>query len=248
MAGLLGSLFGSSNLGPDISQLGNLAGTNMTQGGALYGQGQGIQSMLTPFLTQNLTNPQGFGANTISQMITQAGQGAAGATGAADKTAMDLGARTGNTAAIPSMIAASQKAGAKTTADATNNVMIQNMMQKLSQQSNAASGLSKLFDTDLSASGNAYKNAGDVLGTKLKADQASNTSALGGLSSILGMAQSGGGMLQSLGKMLGMGGPSADAASAMDATIGGSADAAAGLGDAAAGGASDLMDLLAVAI
>ena len=68
------------------------------------GQGGQIASSELPFLQNELTNPQGFGQQDLSQMQTQGGQATAGALGAGKEAATLNASRTGNTAAVPGVI------------------------------------------------------------------------------------------------------------------------------------------------
>ncbi len=82
-------------------------GRNYSEG--YQGQGGQIASSELPFLQNELTNPQGFGQQDLSQMQTQGGQATAGALGAGQEAATLNASRTGNTAAVPGVIDATTR-------------------------------------------------------------------------------------------------------------------------------------------
>lgn len=127
-----------------------LASGSGAQGGALFGQSQNIQSALTPFFQNEMYNPQGFGPTTLSEIMTQEGQGTAGALGAAKQSAMDLGARTGNLASIPQLIRAANKAGITQTSNLAGQLGIANANERMAQVGQGAAGLSGIMGQDLS--------------------------------------------------------------------------------------------------
>lgn len=214
--GFFGQQFGSGGLSALGNNQGALASGQMGQGQQLFGQSQGINSMLTPFLENQLTNPQGFGATALAQMGTQAGQATAGGVGAGMKTAMDIGSRTGNTAAVPGMLANIGKAGAKTAADNATNLMVQNQMQKMQQQQGATGALQGMAGEALKGSessyglaNEAYKNQEQTLKDAQAADKAGFQSLMKmGMGAMTGGASlmAGGGMSGMLGGIMGGGG------------------------------------------
>jgi hypothetical protein len=207
--GFFGSLFGggASDFNNVIGQASGAETTSMNQGNTLFNQGQNAQAQLSPYFSNLLKDPQGLGATTMSQLMTQAGQTTAGATGAANRTAMDMAARTGNTASVPGAIASANKAGMTNMADTQNNLAIKNTMEKLNQQKEGAEGLSGLFKTDTSSSLDATKNAIAALSPELDATEAQNAAEQKGMSNIMGAATGGLGALS--GMIPGMGGAGA---------------------------------------
>ena len=130
----------------------SLFGQSDAQSAGLFGQAQQEGGTLSGLYNQDITNPQGFGATTLAQMLTQSGESTAGGIGAARQSAMDLGARTGNTAAIPGIISSASKAGIEQQGNTANSLAIQNQMEKMKQQQFGASGLSQLYGENLGAS------------------------------------------------------------------------------------------------
>jgi hypothetical protein len=188
--GFFGQLFGggASNFNAVQNSAGTNASTDQGQGTSLFGQGQNISGTLTPFYQNELTNPQGFGATTLAQMLTKQGQSIGGAEGAAKRTAMDLGARTGNTAAIPALINSANKSGMVQQANGANDLSIQNTMQKLNQQQQGASGLNSLYGTDVGNASKFESEANTALNTDLSATAQKNAAANQGISNIMKLA------------------------------------------------------------
>jgi hypothetical protein len=202
--GFFGSLFGggASNFNPVINASSNLQSTSMGQGTNLFGQSQGISSLLNGYDTNLLKNPQGIGATAMAQQLTQAGQGAGGALGAARQRAIDIGARTGNTAAIPSMVAGADKTGMTNMTDTATKLGLDNTMQKLNQQQEGAAGLSSLFGSDLSGAHNFESLSNDATKTEDQAIQQKNAATQQGISNMMkigGMAMGGLGNLDMTG-------------------------------------------------
>jgi hypothetical protein len=158
---------------PDASMMAaNLEGATAKQGQTLFDQSQGLQSTLKPFYQNEMTNPQGMGATTMAQMLTQSGQGVAGAAGAAKKTAMDMGARTGNTSAISSLVGGADKTGMQMQGDAANKIAVQNTQMKQQQQQQGAAGISDLMSGDVSHADAFENTANDAIKTRIQAQQA----------------------------------------------------------------------------
>lgn len=179
------------------AQASSLYGQADTQGANLFGASQEIAPALSSLYSGELTNPQGFGATTLAQMLTQSDQSIAGGLGAARQTATDLGARTGNTAAIPGIVASADKAGISQHANDVNTLGIENAKEKMTQQQEGAAGLSGLYNADLGAGLNAEGLADKAVNTRISANQQSQGqfdkllgaglgAATGGLSSIAG--------------------------------------------------------------
>lgn len=161
----------------------NLAITAGAQGSQLFGQGEGIQSTLTPFFQSELYNPQGLGAQTLSSMMTEEGQDVAGALGGARQTATNLASRTGNLAAIPSIIRSADKAGINQLSDLTSRLGIENAMAKMGQQSAGAAGLSGMMGEDISGSIGMYGQENQAIRNLIEASQ---SGFMGSLSKSLG--------------------------------------------------------------
>jgi hypothetical protein len=170
------------------AQASSLYGQADTQGANLFGASQEIAPALSSLYSGELTNPQGFGATTLAQMLTQSDQSIAGGLGAARQTATDLGARTGNTAAIPGIVASADKAGISQHANDVNTLGIENAKEKMTQQQEGAAGLSSLYGTDLSGGLGAEGLADKAIGTRVEANTAAEAQFDKMLSTGLGAA------------------------------------------------------------
>lgn len=115
------------------------------------------RSQLFPFLTNEVNNPQGYGASDISRMETAGGQSVSGSAGAATEGANLLASRTGNTAAVPGIIDATARSGMAQQSDNALNILNNNAMLKQKQQQAGAGGMESLYQTD---TGNALKALG----------------------------------------------------------------------------------------
>jgi len=137
------------------------------------------RSSLFPFLTNELTNPEGFGSDTIAQMLTQGGQAVSGATGAANEAATLNASRTGNSAAIPGIIDATARNAMKQQSDNALNVNIKNAMLKEQQRQDAAKGLEGMYGEDTNAVLKAFGLQNESLGENVNASRAANDAKLG---------------------------------------------------------------------
>lgn len=115
------------------------------------GDATAANTNLFPFLNQEITNPTGFGDDTVAKMKTGGGEAIAGAQGQATEAAQLLGSRTGNTAAMPGIIDASARNAMKAGADNSREIDISNAKAKLGQQQAGASGLNSQYDADTRA-------------------------------------------------------------------------------------------------
>lgn len=188
MAGMVASYFGTNPYGGDATAFSNLGNNQIAQGNTLFGQSQGLYGQMSPFFSQEMTNPQGLGSTTINQMGTQAGQIAAGGAGAGRRTALDLGARTGNMAAVPSLISSTQKSSAGNLSDALQSIQLKNANMKQTQQQQGAAGLSGLFGETLKSGLGVEQDANTALSNQMKAQQLQREAQEQGLSNIFGAA------------------------------------------------------------
>src|SRR5271156_1876964 len=134
---------GVQQAGEAYTNAGNTAAT-------LGGEAQGIGANLTPFLTQEMTHPQGVGqtglAAETASALGGAGGAAAGLTGAANERASVSRNAGGFSAALDD--AARQQA--KGAAGASEGITANNEQLKQQQVQDAAGGLQHLYGTDTS--------------------------------------------------------------------------------------------------
>lgn len=137
------------------------------------------RSAVNPFLTNELAHPEGFGADTIAQMLTQGGQAVSGATGAASEAAGLNASRTGNSAAVPGIIDATARNAMKQQSDNALNVNIKNAMLKEQQRQDAAKGLEGMYGEDQHAVLAALGLQNESLNAGTNASNAANNAKLG---------------------------------------------------------------------
>lgn len=125
----------------------NAAGTAATNAGQYNSTAGGIGANLVPFLTRQMTNPQGYSQRDIGSMLTNslAGTGGAtsGLTGAAGKMAATTRNPMGFSAALDAAARSRDQAAAKT----GESVAANNADVKLKQQQEASNQLGGLYGT-----------------------------------------------------------------------------------------------------
>lgn len=141
--------------------------------------GTGIQESELPFLQNELSNPQGFGQQTVSQMQTAGGQATAGALGAGNEAARLQASRTGNAAAIPGIIDASARNAMQQQSNNVLGIDQQNALLKQQQQQEGSSGLEKMYGTDVNAALQSLGLSNQAIGDWTSGKSAANQSELG---------------------------------------------------------------------
>lgn len=126
----------------------NQVGVNNAYASSFNKSGIQDRSTLEPFLQGEVTNPTGYGQDTVNQMLTQGGEAVSGATGAADEKAGLLASRTGNTAALPGLIGSNARDAMRQNSDNALTVAINNAKLKQQQQQAGAAGLGGLYGED----------------------------------------------------------------------------------------------------
>lgn len=171
------------------------ANKNKVRGDETYGK-------LFPFLTDEMTNPTGFGEKGLADLNAISGQATSSQLGAGNENAFLNAARTGNTASLPAVIAANSRNAMKTGSDNALNVGLQNELLKEKQRQEGASGVSHLYDASteaaLKASGLQSQDiqdwtAGKAAANKGITDWVSTIGDLGLKGIKLGMGGGGGG-------------------------------------------------------
>lgn len=152
-----------------VGQANALQGTAGTQAAQSNGQAAGINATLNPFLTAELTHPQGFSQQDQTSMLSAAEGGAGGATSGITGQANLQAARTRNTGGFSSALDAAARSRQQAVAGQSEQIAGQNAQLKNSQQQSAAGALQGLYGTD---SGNALKALGlqdQAIGTEAQA-------------------------------------------------------------------------------
>lgn len=102
---------------------------------------------LFPFLQGELTNPQGLSQQEKTDMQTEGGQATAGALGTQRALAEQRGAATGNTAAIPAVIAAGGRDAMHQQSDNAMGVTLKDAALKRQEQQHASDQIQGLYGT-----------------------------------------------------------------------------------------------------
>jgi hypothetical protein len=172
------------------SNLQQTAGTDAAQSNA---SAAGVNANLNPFLTSELTHPQGYSQGAMTSMLSAAEGGAGGATSGLAGQANLQAARTRNSGGFSSALDAAARSRQQASAGASENIAGQNAQLQNSQQQSAAQGLQGLYGTD---SGNALKALGlqdQAIGTEAQAgSQGWLQNATGLLNSVSGAAKGAG--------------------------------------------------------
>lgn len=136
---------------------------------AYSSQGLGINAGLLPQYQSEIDNPIGFGQQALTQMKTEAGQGAAGAQSAAQQRAALAAARTGNLASLPSEQDKLARSAAESSDQNALGLDVQNTQAKLAQQQAGLSGEAALGAADTGAGLNALGLSNQALNSYMQA-------------------------------------------------------------------------------
>lgn len=127
-----------------INTSGNLAAADT-------GEANGIEGQILPFLSGELTNPQGMGQQGLGEAETAGGQAVAGSLAGAEQQGKLGAARTGNPASIQAINDATTRAGMRQQSNNALDTNLENTNLKLAQQQAGAGGLERLFGQNQSA-------------------------------------------------------------------------------------------------
>jgi len=129
----------------------------------------GIYGNLTPFLQNQLQNPQGFGDQAVNEMKTNATEGAGGGEAAAQGLLSLNAERTRNNAGFSAAADKSARDAESNIMTANQGVDIANQKAKLDQQAQAASGLQGLFGTNIGAQTGNLNSANEGVNAEVNA-------------------------------------------------------------------------------
>lgn len=119
--------------------------------GTEQAEAQGIQGTLTPTLEGWLTAQHSMSPTQLNEMLTFAGAGTGGATGALGERTELEAARTGNTAGFQSSLDAMAQNRQQALAKASEGIAAQDVQGALARQQMAAGELGKEGEVDTSA-------------------------------------------------------------------------------------------------
>jgi hypothetical protein len=125
-------------------QAGNTAATTA---GGYNATASGIGANLVPFLTRQMTNPQGMSQRDIGAQLTAGLAGAGGATAGLTGAAGKMAATTRNPMGFSSALDAAARERARAGAGTAERVAANNADVKLRQQQEAEQGLGGLYGT-----------------------------------------------------------------------------------------------------
>ena len=137
-----------SNAG--VSQANSAYGSAVNTAGMLGGEAQGINANLTPFLTQEMLHPQGYGQQGLSAMNAAASGGAGGALSAFQGGAAQRAGAMHNAGAFQASMDDASRNAMKARADASENIAAQNANLQQEQSQQGAAGLGGMYKTDTS--------------------------------------------------------------------------------------------------
>lgn len=137
---------------------------------SLYGaNAAGVNQTLTPALTAEATNPQGYSPTQMAAQTTAAEQTAGGSNAGATGGALLRAARTRNVGAAPAAIDASNQHASENLSQTNAGIQTKNADLQQRQRQQGISGLESLYGTNVGAQENALntsntslKDAGDL--------------------------------------------------------------------------------------
>lgn len=146
-----------------------LADTAGTEGATLFGEGQGIQAQLLPFLRGELTAQHAFSPTQLNEMLTAASAGSGGAASSLGGEAELYGARTGNTAAVPALLDKIARAKTQGLAKASEGIAAEDVMQTERNRQAGAAGMANLYGQDTGEALRAMGLENEAINTEVKA-------------------------------------------------------------------------------
>ena len=118
--------------------------------GMLGGEAQGINASLTPFLTQEMLHPQGYGQQALSAQNAAASGGAGGALSAFEGDAAQRAGAMHNAGGFGAAMDDASRNAMKARAGASENIAANNANLQQEQTQEGASGLGGMYKTDTS--------------------------------------------------------------------------------------------------
>jgi hypothetical protein len=155
------------------------------------GDASQIGGTLTPFLTQRLTNPQGYSQGDMGAMLANAMGSAGGATSGITGQANLQAGRSRNDAGFSSALDSAARQKTAASAQASEGVAANNANLKQDQSNNAAKMLSGLYGTDVGAQDSALNTANQATATGIQAGQSGWLQNLTGIMGSVGQLAGG---------------------------------------------------------
>jgi hypothetical protein len=133
-------------------QLLNNAGTGQAAENTLYGEGQGVNSFLTPQLENEAANPQGYSPQQLAYMNTASQQSEGGSTAGITGQANLEAARTRNAGDFQGAIGSGSRAAQRDLSSKALQVQTGQAQLQQQQRQQALSALQGLYGTDIGSS------------------------------------------------------------------------------------------------
>lgn len=154
-----------------VSQAGNALKSAQNTAGQLGTEGQNIGANLTPFLTQEMENPQGYSQGDKSALLASMEGAAGGANAGLAGEAQKQAATTRNAGGFQAFLDDAARLRTKASADASEGIAAQNANLKQTQQQEGAEGLGKLYGEDTSGMLNAMGQESNDIGAETDANK-----------------------------------------------------------------------------
>ena len=147
----------------EVGQAKNAYNQAVDTSGMLQSGASTIGSTLTPFLTEEMLHPQGYGQQGLSSMTAAAEGGAGGATSGLTGQAMQRAAASHNAGGYQAALDAAARERTKASAGASEGIAASNAGLQQEQMQEGAKGLQGLYNTDTSGMLNAMNQEhGDI--------------------------------------------------------------------------------------
>jgi hypothetical protein len=140
--------------------------------GMLGQDASNIGAGLTPFLTQEMLHPQGYGQQGLSAMTAAAEGGAGGATSGLTGQAEQRAAASRNTGGYQAALDAAARDRTSAAAGASEGIAANNANLQQQQMQHGAAGLQGLYNTDTSGMLNAMGQESKDIDAELAAQKA----------------------------------------------------------------------------
>ena len=146
----------------------NVNTANQMQG-TYEGEGQAIQSALTPKLLAETTASHSMNPNQLNELLTYAGAGAGGATGAFNEQGALNAARTRNTGGLTSSLDAASRGRQQALAKASEGIAAADVGGALANKQTALGELGEMGRADTSAAMGALGLSNEAIGQEVNA-------------------------------------------------------------------------------
>ena len=181
---------------PGVGQAKSSYDSAVNTSGMLGSEAQGIGANLTPFLTEEMLHPQGFGQQGLSAMNGAASGGAGGALSAFEGGAAQRAGAMHNAGGFQASMDDASRNAMKAKAGASEGIAADNAKLQQNQMQEGASGLGGMYKTDTSGMLDAMGQEHNDINSEVEAGKAGPAwmSTLGmGVNDALGIAKLGAG-------------------------------------------------------